>query len=99
MPKIFKCQTCGLDKTLESHKKDGTTFMSCPNWKDQEHTKAREDYKRNQGRPQPTQNAPQARPSDLNATPDVYDLLTTLVANTNTILKILNKEMPNEEEY
>ena len=39
MPKIFKCDVCGLDKTLTSHKKDGSTFQSCPNWKDEEHEK------------------------------------------------------------
>ena len=99
MPKLYKCQTCGLDKTLESKKKDGTIFMSCPNWRDQEHTKAREDWKRSQGAPQGTYNAKNSPSASLSNNPDVYDLLTTLVAKVNAIWDKLNKEMPNEEEF
>lgn len=97
--KIFKCQTCGLDKTLESKKKDGTTFFSCPNWRDAEHQKARDEWKRSQGAPQGTQNAPGGDLTNGKAKDDVYDLLTTLVSKVNAIWDKLNKEMPNEEEF
>jgi hypothetical protein len=100
MQKIFKCQTCGLDKTLESKTKEGKVFMSCPNWRDDEHKKARDDWKRSQGAPAGTYNAPvtQKTPptSSFASTPDVYDLLTTLVAKVNKIYDKLCEEMPTD---
>ncbi|MCK9370865.1 hypothetical protein M0R04_13225 [Candidatus Dojkabacteria bacterium] len=104
MQKIFKCQTCGLDKTLEGHKTDKvtgkvSTFMSCPNWKDEDHKKARDDWKRSHGAPQGTYNASPSPQTNLSNNPDVYDLLTTIVAQNNKIMDILNKEMPSEENF
>ena len=46
--KLYPCDICGTLKNMQSKKKDGTIFYSCPNWKDDKHTKAREQWKQNQ---------------------------------------------------
>ena len=43
-----------------------------------------------------TQNAPQGATANLNNNPDVYDLLTSLVAKVNAIYDKLNQEMPED---
>lgn len=89
---MSKCTICNQEMKIIPagvSKKTGkpyNAFEACPN----------KCPKASYGAPGTPKTAPQ---TSLNNNPDVYDLLTTLVANTNTILKILNKEMPNEEEY
>jgi ssDNA-binding Zn-finger/Zn-ribbon topoisomerase 1 len=56
--KLYNCDVCGKIKDLQKQKKDGTIFYSCPDWQDPKHTKAREDWKKNnQGAPQGTYSA------------------------------------------
>lgn len=94
--KIFKCQTCGLDKTLQSKKKDGTTFMSCPNWKDQEHTRAREEWKRRtNGAPEGTYNAsgsPTTQPKPQDGFQILADEFINLRLKVEELIKLIKEQ-------
>jgi hypothetical protein len=79
------CKQCSTGKITQFR----SGKIGCSNW---------QNHKKQDTRvPSTTSPEPLQRPqANLNATPDVYDLLTTIVAQNNKILEILNKEMPTD---
>jgi len=103
--KIYKCDVCGALKDQPRTTREGKPFMGCPNWKDEAHQKARDEYKKAHQRQgfDPNGFRPQKEQTEeklgAKTEPKSVDGIMILADNFEALRKDFNDRMDNMAAY